>query len=113
IGTLLTQLRGTAKSGKRHEWLINPGMSPEEIVGFGLWYQDSYERVPPTTAETLYERILEFRDSAEHALALTVGAQHLERLLKPDEPEEDATPTMTAEQIAELEAAMQTLLEGD
>lgn len=111
--TLAKQLTGTADKGKRQEWNIKPGMAPVEIVAFASWYATTYEGKPPTTAETLYERVEEFRGiqevnpeawemylfRAKHALS----RYFQQRQPKPEPEEEDMESADDLyEKIAEL-----------
>lgn len=93
-GVLLGQLTGTTKKGKRKEWLVEPAMTPEEIVGLKSWYEvyhaDS-EHVPHS-ADLLYERVLEFRDHDRHDHYVERGKTKLAELLGQPKPLPAITP---------------------
>lgn len=111
-GTLGSQLSGTATKGRRAEWNIAPGLDPLEIVAFGIWYNAIYEDKPPTTAETLYERALQFRDSYEYPEALNRANGVLAKLMDYPEQIEPEEGYATQEEIDAAEAALQELYGG-
>lgn len=67
VNTLITQLVGNAKKGKRKEWAIEEPMTTVEVLAFGMWWRNLYPHLlPPSNAETLHERVTEFRDYLHH-----------------------------------------------
>jgi hypothetical protein len=72
-GTLALQLLGqkTGKRTKRDNFLIEPPMTPPEIVLFGGWYRDKFEfsPQPSTDAERIAELVAEFRSKPPHYFA--------------------------------------------
>lgn len=111
-GTLGSQLSGTATKGKRAEWNIEPGLDPLEIVAFGIWYNAMYEDKPPTTAETLYERALQFRDSYEYPEALNRAKGVLAQLMGYSEVNAPEEELASAEALAAFETELQELYGG-
>jgi hypothetical protein len=87
-GILGQQLLGVAVKGKRQEYGISPAMSAVEVVAFGQWYREAYPAMNggsvkvPTTAETLFERVQQFRDdTTKHAKKMALSIGRLARLL--------------------------------
>lgn len=98
-GTLLAQLTGTSKKGQRKEYACD-FTRPSEIVAFGYWYMAKYKQSsPPTTAETLYERVQEFKAEIDTNLLQQAHNSAQRQLLKrlslsgdtDNEPEEYVT----------------------
>lgn len=89
-GILANQLIGKSKSGQRREFQIDPAMTAVEIVAFGQWYREVYPgkngepaRIP-TTAETLRDRVYQFRDdTTRYTKKMALAQTRLDRLLKP------------------------------
>ena len=88
-GRIGQQLLGTAPDGKRHQYNITPAMTAFEVVAFGLWYRETYpdkhggKVYAPSTAETLSERVQQFRDdTTKHAKKMALAEQRLARLVQ-------------------------------
>ena len=115
---LRMQLRGEHKKGKRKEYNFDEPATPVEVVGFKFFRNSAYaEAKIPTTAETLYERFLEFRGDERYARALELGEEKLRELLKleakpePQDDEEYASPEEVAAAFARLAASLEKLQE--
>lgn len=88
-GIIAQQLLGTATRGKRSDYNVTPLMTPVEIVAFGQWYGETFgsDVKVPTSAETLHERVTQFRDdTTKHAKKMAIAKPRLERLLNPAKP---------------------------
>lgn len=86
------QLTGRAKKGSRADWALDDAMTPADVLGFGIWYRDRYDRDDlPTTAETLHDRVLEYRGAANYQTAKAKGEARLKELyeVEDDSPQGD------------------------
>jgi hypothetical protein len=88
---LEAQLTGRSKKGKRGEFVLEKPMNAHEILAFGEWWVEQAklnewsQKTPPTSAETLYERALEFRSHRNYGGAIRQSSLRLEQLrIEPD-----------------------------
>lgn len=112
LGAFLTG--STNLKGKWAEFaLIDEPMTPLEIVAFRMWRDDQPERFgetpPPTTPDTLHDRVEEFRGAPNYNTAMQYALPQLRQLLdlEPYEPqpeEEYVDPAIIEAELAELYA---------
>jgi DNA-binding transcriptional regulator YhcF (GntR family) len=88
---LEAQLTGRSKKGKRGEFALEKPMNAHEILAFGEWWanlamlNEWSQKTPPTSAEALYERALEFRSHRNYLGAIRQSSLRLdEKRIEPD-----------------------------
>jgi biotin operon repressor len=125
IKQLEPQLRGRAKKGIRADFNVEPGLSPEAIVGFGIWWRKKQEGASmPRRAESLQEGAYLYQGSRQFAQACRLGIRDLNQVLSkhgwallPADDEDDVPPekrirTYTPEQQeAIIQEARRALVE--
>ncbi len=117
---LLTQLTGTAKAGSRKAWRLETPATLEEILGFGRWWKTAHPNTDvPSKAETLYERVAEFRGSPQYKRTLELARAELPRfrgervIVTPTEPVASPSEALVPpEQLADTYAELEKLMGG-
>jgi hypothetical protein len=98
LGNFLTGKTSKTTNGTKWDTfkVDDEPMTPQEIVAFGLWYRatEKYkdQNTPPTTPDTLKDRVDEFRGASNYNTAMGRAEKQLKTLLgivDPPPPEEE------------------------
>lgn len=116
--TLAKQTMGGENKGKRKEYAIDPPMPPVEVVAAFDWYKTEPrykdQKALPQSAETLFERMMEFRAQPDHDKYVARATRVFEARLNPTpiEPPKELPPP-NADYAAKAEEIIQRLARGE